>query len=152
MGTQGCPKWEPSEDHATTLQRGQALFARRGCSRRQCPSLERCFATPAIDKTPLCSHHPLFSFHAPRLPGLAFKPSLRHFSCSCCFFEYTCSGLLYNAIWRKAQLCKKLSSSEFVSRDPKSNKDTVNGEEVKKELQDAVTAVLWRSGISGLID
>jgi hypothetical protein len=131
-------------DHATTLRRGQALRP-QGTFATMATPLERCSATFALDIIPFL---PLSVFiPRPRLPGLASSlgaPSLRHspsppppftFLPSPCY-----SGPSISRRGTPSLMTKLNSARNFFerarNRGSKSNKDTVNGEEVKKELQD----------------
>lgn len=144
-GVRGCPVLGPRgaetgtlRDHATTLRRGQALSPSKHVRDDSIP-LERCFAPSASDKMPLLPP-PVF----PSTPQITW-PLLRAPEFLLCgtllllllYILAPChSGPFSITPWRGSTL-QEISSSRARIKGSESNKDTVNGEEVKKELQDA---------------
>ena len=90
----------------------------------------------------------------PKITGSCFKPrssfsAALSCSCFCIYLFLILLGLLYNAIGRLFSMAQLNSARNFFERarikGSESNKDTVNGEEVKKELSDSTKRGYRRS-------
>lgn len=121
MGSRGA-ETGTLRDHATTPRRGQALSPSEDVH-SDSMTLERCFATSAIDKMPLHSQ-PVFpstppitwSCFKPRVPSLRHSPDLTIvFTCFLSFWAFCVIPLDIFSQWRSSTQ-QETSSSALVSR------------------------------------